>query len=128
MKNKGGTKQLQQRISVLKAECDEMEQEISARIDYLQDNFTGMATTGILESILSVPKSLIMKKDFLGNMLKANSIKDFFKKMFVDLVKSIALRFGLNLVREFAENQAEKNAAENEEQTQETSFNQKEEL
>lgn len=120
MKNKGGIKHLQQRINTAKIECKEMEKEISARVDYLQNNFASMATTGIIESVLSIPKSLVIKKDFLSNMLKASSIKDFFKKMFVDVVKNIALRFGLNLVREFAEKQAEKNAEQSEESLHET--------
>lgn len=107
-----GIQHLQDRINATKQECTEMEEQLSDRVDYLQDNFTGMATTGILQSILSVPKSLVVKKDLLGNMLKAHSIKDFLKKMFLDVLKTISMRFGLNLVREFAEKQNAKNDPE----------------
>jgi len=109
-----GIQHLQDRINATKQECTEMEEQLSARVDYLQDNFAGMATTGILQSVLSIPKNLMVQKDLLGNMLKADSIKDFLKKMFLDIVKRIALRFGLNLVREFAEKHTAKNNPETE--------------
>lgn len=107
MIKKKGMAHLQDRINAAKIECAEMENQLSTRVDYIQENFVSMATSSLVQNILSVPKSLVQQKDILGNMLKAKSIKDFIKKTFIDIVKTIAMRFGLNLVREFAEKQAE---------------------
>ena len=114
MIKKQGMAHLQQRINAAKIECAEMEDQLSTRVDYIQDNFISMATSSLVQNILSVPKSLMQQKDILGNILKANSIKDFLKKMFLDIVKTIAMRFGLNLVREFAEKHAENKTSEEE--------------
>lgn len=95
--------QLQQRINKAKLECRTMETELDKRLEYLQDNYIGMAANSAIYGFIKSPKSFGIAKDILGGIWKADNIKGFIKKIALRLLHAIAVRLGFKIVRDYAE-------------------------
>ncbi len=99
--------QLQQRINRTKMECRNMENDLDKRLNYLQDNYVGMAANSALYGFLKSPKSFGIAKDVLTGIWKADNIKEFIKKTALRLLHAVAVRLGFKIVRDFAEGRTE---------------------
>jgi hypothetical protein len=98
--------QLQQRINRTKLECRNMEAELDKRLDYLQDNYVGMAANSTIYGFIKSPKSFGIAKDVFTGIWKADNIKEFIKKTALRLLHAVAVRLGFKIVRDFAEGRA----------------------
>tara|TARA_Y100001978_G_C23474245_1_gene328423 strand:- start:266 stop:655 length:390 start_codon:yes stop_codon:yes gene_type:complete len=94
---------LQQRINKAKTECRDMENELDKRLEYLQDNYMGMAANSALYGLMKSPKNFTVLKDIFTGVWKAESIKEFFKKTALRFLHAIAVKLGFKIVRDFAE-------------------------
>lgn len=94
---------LQQRISKAKTECRDMENELDKRLEYLQENYMGMAANSAIYGLMKSPKNFTVLKDIFTGIWNADSIKDFFKKTALRFLHAIAVRLGFKIVRDFAE-------------------------
>lgn len=106
--------QLQQRISKAKTECRDMENELNKRLEYLQDNYMGMAANSAIYGLMKSPKNFTVLKDIFAGIWNAESIKDFLKKTALRFLHAIAVKLGFKIVRDFAEskmNQKEETTA-----------------
>lgn len=107
-------RQLQQRISKAKTECRDMENELNKRLEYLQDNYMGMAANSAIYGLMKSPKNFTVLKDIFAGIWNAESIKDFLKKTALRFLHAIAVKLGFKIVRDFAEskmNQKEETTA-----------------
>lgn len=103
---------LQQRINKAKTECRDMENELDKRLEYLQDNYMGMAANSAIYGLMKSPKNFTVLKDIFTGIWKAESIKDFLKKTALRFLHAVAVRLGFKVVRDFTESRMNSNKEE----------------
>lgn len=95
------TRELQQEIQRLKADCKNMEAEFDHRWEHVQKNFWGMAANTALYSFIKSPSGFGMAKDIIGSVWKADSIKNTIINGGKKFFKALAVRLGFKIMDDF---------------------------